>query len=199
MKKIIINMKNKLDNLLKFILEFPAIFGLIISIFFIVLSIILIILFFVSLITLAAPTILDVNKGNINSFFIEIIITSKILLTSLLFIIISYGIIRMIFIAKVYKYDLEFKNEFEKKLKEEKVISNSNEDLSINGILPFKNINSIESLEKYIFGIFALQFVILLIESFSSGEKYLILISKGISASFIIISLSIYLYLSDKK
>lgn len=191
--------KHKVDNLIECILELPARFGLMISVFFIVLSVVLIILFFISLITLMVPDILGMSESDISSFFIQIIILSKILLTSLLFVVISYGIIRIVFVAKVYKYDLEYKHDFENELKEEEFYSNHSEKLSIEGILPFKNINSIESLEKYVFGILVFQFVILLLESFSRGDEYLTLISKGISASVIIIALSIYLYFSNKN
>lgn len=162
------------------ILNFPAKFSIIISYFFIVLSIFLFIYSVALLVSLLSSLIINFNKSI--DYFLEIIKISEVLLASLLFTVISYGIIKIIYSSKV--------EEVEQKLREQ--------TKSSRGILPFESLKSIEDLEKYIFAILIFQILILLLKSLSKDEDSLILISKGISTSLIIISISIYLYLSKK-
>ena len=158
--------KVDIEKILKHILNFPGILGLFISVFFIFLSISMIgyVIFFSS--SLVFDIFIYKQDGN---YFLDIIKITEYLLISLLFSIISYGIVKIIYKSRIHEIDKE-------------------------GVLPFENIQSIEDLEKLIFGILTFQFLIILLESLLY-EGHIILISKGISISLIIIALSIYLHL----
>lgn len=162
------------------ILNFPAKFSIVISYFFIVLSIFLFLYSVASLVSLLSLLTINFNKPI--DYYLEIMKISEVLLASLLFTVIAYGIIKIIYRSKV--------EEVEQKLREQ--------TKSSMGILPFESLKSIEDLEKYIFALLTFQILIILLESLSKDEDSLILLSKGISTSFIIISISIYLYLSKK-
>lgn len=162
------------------IINFPAQLSIIISYFFIVLSILLFLYSASLLVSLLSSLIINSNRTI--DYFLEIIKISEVLLASLLFTVISYGIIKIIYRSKV--------EDVEEKLREQ--------TKSSKGILPFENLKSIEDLEKYIFTLLTFQILIFLLKSLTKDEDGFILLSKSISTSLIIISVSIYLYLSKK-
>ncbi len=165
---------------IKKIIDFPGKFGIIISFFFIVLSVLLFIYFIASLVWQLSSLI--TNFDTHTNYSLEIIKLSEILLASLLFTVISYGIVKIIYRPKVKEYEQQLRETTK----------------SSEGVLPFENLKSLEDLEKYIFSLLIFQILLILLESLSQEKDTFILISKGISTSFIIISLSIYLYLNKK-
>jgi len=140
--------------------------GILLPYLFIILSIVSIILGLHQLWKL----VLAVNSKEIDVMLLK---TAKFFLTSLVFVVLAVGVLRVMFRDKIKKIEQIVKKE-----------------------LPFGDILSVDQLERHVFGILVISILLEIFQRFLSNEKNILIF--GISFAAIVVPISIFLYISAK-